>query len=63
MGRYTLQELMVIEAARHILDRDVVFVGGGLPLLATTFAQRTHAANLCFVVESGAIAEVASGGV
>jgi len=56
MGHYTLQELMVIEAARHILDGDVVFVGGGLPLLATTFAQRTHAANLCFVVESGAIA-------
>lgn len=47
---------MVIEAARQIRDGDVVFVGTGLPLLATTFAQRTHAPNLCFVVESGAIA-------
>ncbi len=53
---FTLQELMVIEAARQIRDGDVVFVGTGLPLLATTFAQRTHAPNLCFVVESGAIA-------
>jgi len=55
---YTLEELMVIEAARHINDGDVVFVGGGLPLPATTFAQRTHAPNLCFVVESGAIAPI-----
>jgi glutaconate CoA-transferase subunit B len=55
-SEYTLQELMVIEAARRIRDGDVVFVGTGLPLLATTFAQRTHAPNLCFVVESGAIA-------
>jgi glutaconate CoA-transferase subunit B len=47
---------MVIEAARQIRDGDVVFVGTGLPLLATTFAQRTHAPTLCFVVESGAIA-------
>jgi glutaconate CoA-transferase subunit B len=53
---WTLDELMVIEAARQIRDGDVVFVGTGLPLLATTFAQRTHAPNLCFVVESGAIA-------
>lgn len=56
MSDYTLEELMVIEAARQIRDGDVVFVGTGLPLLATTFAQRRHAPNLCFVVESGAIA-------
>jgi glutaconate CoA-transferase subunit B len=55
MRSYSLQELMVIEAARHIDDGDVVFVGAGLPLLATTFAQRSHAPHLCFVVESGAI--------
>jgi len=56
MTDYTLQELMVIEAARQIRDGDVVFVGTGLPLLATAFAQRTHAPGLCFVVETGAIA-------
>ena len=53
---YTRQELMVIEAARHVRDGDVVFVGTGLPLLATTFAQRTHAPNLVCVIESGVIA-------
>jgi len=53
---YSPQELMVIEAARHIRDGDVVFVGTGLPLLATTFAQRTHARNVVCVIESGVIA-------
>ncbi len=53
---YSRQELMVIEAARHVRDGDVVFVGTGLPLLATTLAQRTHAPNLVCVVESGVIA-------
>src|SRR5437879_8194006 len=47
---------MVLEAARHIRDGDVVFVGTGLPLLATTFAQRTHAPNVVCVIESGVIA-------
>ncbi len=53
---YTRQELMVIESARHVRDGDVVFVGTGLPLLATTLAQRTHAPNMVCVIESGVIA-------
>ncbi len=53
---YSRQELMVIEAARHIRDGDVVFVGTGLPLLATTLAQRTHAPHVVCVIESGVIA-------
>lgn len=53
---YSRQELMVIEAARHVRDGDIVFVGTGLPLLATTFAQRTHAPNVVCVIESGVIA-------
>ena len=47
---------MVIEAARHVRDDDVVFVGTGLPLLATTLAQRTHAPHVVCVIESGVIA-------
>jgi glutaconate CoA-transferase subunit B len=47
---------MVIEAARHLQDGDVVFVGTGLPLLATTLAQRTHAPHVVMVIESGVIA-------
>jgi len=46
----------VIEAARHVRDGDVVFVGTGLPLLAATLAQRTHAPNVVCVIESGVIA-------
>ena len=53
---YSRQELMVIEAARHVRDGDVVFVGTGLPLLATTLAQRTHAPGVVCVIESGVIA-------
>ncbi len=55
---YSRQELMVIEAARHVRDGDVVFVGTGLPLLATTLAQRTHAPNVVCVIESGVIAPI-----
>lgn len=54
--KYSRQELMVIEAARHVRDDDVVFVGTGLPLLATTLAQRTHAPRVVCVIESGVIA-------
>ncbi len=50
------QELMVIEAARRLRDGEVVFVGTGLPLLATTLAQRTHAPHIVMVIESGVIA-------
>jgi glutaconate CoA-transferase subunit B len=56
MRDFTNQELMVIEAARHIQDGFVVLVGTGLPMVATTFAQKTHAPALICVVESGPIA-------
>ncbi|MFQ5849603.1 MAG: CoA-transferase subunit beta [Candidatus Binatia bacterium] len=54
-GGYELNELMVIEAARHIEDGDVVMVGTGLPMVATTLAMKTHAPDLVAIVESGAI--------
>lgn len=53
---YTREELMVIEAARRLRDGDIVLVGTGLPLLATTLAQRTHAPNVVMIIESGVIA-------
>ena len=49
-------ELMVIEASRHIEDYDVVFSGTGFPLVSTMFAQKTHAPHICYVVETGPIA-------
>lgn len=52
---YGLNELMIIEAARHIRNGDVVMVGTGLPMVATTFAMKAHAPDLVAVVESGPI--------
>ena len=49
-------ELMVVEASRHIRDGDVVLVGTGLPMVAGLLAQRTHAPNMCYVVETGPVA-------
>ena len=56
MAKFSLDELMVIEASRYIEDYEVVFSGTGLPLISTMFAQKTHAPHLCYVVETGPIA-------
>jgi len=55
-AEYSRQELMVIETARRLRNGEVVFVGTGLPLLATALAQRTHAPNVVMIIESGVIA-------
>jgi len=52
---YTTQELMVSAAAREIKDGEVVFVGIGLPVLATMLAQRTHAPNIVMIYEAGVV--------
>ena len=52
---YTLNELMIIESARHIRDGETVFVGTGMPMVAALYAQKTHARNMCFIVETGPI--------
>ena len=52
---FPLDELMVIEAARHIRDGETVFVGTGMPMVAGLYALKTHAPNMCFVVETGPI--------
>lgn len=49
------REYLVMEGARQIRDGDVVIVGTGLPLLAATLAQRTHAPHAKLVIESGVV--------
>jgi glutaconate CoA-transferase subunit B len=49
------REILVLEGARQIRDGDVVIVGTGLPLLAATLAQRTHAPGARLVIESGVV--------
>jgi glutaconate CoA-transferase subunit B len=52
---YTLNELMVCAAAREIRDREVVFVGMRLPLIAFVVAKRAHAPNAVGLFENGVI--------
>jgi len=52
---YTLSELMVCAAAREIRDRELVFVGMRLPLIAFVVAKKTHAPNAIGLFENGVI--------
>jgi glutaconate CoA-transferase, subunit B len=52
---YTLTELMVVTAAREIKDKEVVFVGMRLPLIAFVVAKQTHAPNAIGLFENGVI--------
>src|SRR6202035_3362341 len=53
--QYTLNELMVVAAAREIKDRELVFVGMRLPLIAFVVANKTHAPNAIGLFENGII--------
>jgi len=50
---YTLTELMAVAAAREIHDKEIVFVGTGLPMLGAMLAQNTHAPNLVIIFQAG----------
>ncbi|HLY99835.1 MAG TPA: CoA-transferase [Candidatus Angelobacter sp.] len=52
---YTLNELMVVAAAREIQDNEVVFVGMRLPLIAFVVAKKTHAPNATGLFENGVV--------
>jgi glutaconate CoA-transferase, subunit B len=48
-------EVMTVAAARELTDRNVCFVGIGLPSTAANLARRTHAPDTVLVYESGTI--------
>ncbi|MHB8764069.1 MAG: CoA-transferase subunit beta [Deferrisomatales bacterium] len=52
---YTPGELMIARAAQEIRDREVVFVGMRLPLLAFLLARRTHAPEAVGLFENGVL--------
>lgn len=52
---WTADEMMAVAAARHLKDKEVCFVGIGLPSTAANLARRSHAPNLVLVYESGTI--------
>src|SRR3954451_4074617 len=51
--QYTLNELMVVAAAREIKEGEIVFVGMRLPLIAFVVAKKTHAPNAIGLFENG----------
>ena len=52
-GDYTLMEMMVVQASRLIRDGEVVFVGTGLPMIASMLAINLHAPRAVLCCEAG----------
>jgi glutaconate CoA-transferase subunit B len=53
--KYTLDELLIIAAAREIRDGERVILGVGLPTTAGAMAKATFAPNAVLMMESGII--------
>ena len=51
----SLRELMIVAAARHIRDGEVVFTGMRLPLLAFCLAKTLHAPRAIGLFEAGVV--------
>jgi glutaconate CoA-transferase subunit B len=52
---YTIKEQMIVSAARHIQDTDIIYAGVGLPNVAVLLAKLTHAPNATVFYETGII--------
>jgi glutaconate CoA-transferase subunit B len=60
---YTPQEMIVVAGARILEDKKVVFVGTGLPMIATLLARRTHAPGIIPVFEAGSVGPTLDSGL
>lgn len=56
----TLNEMMVISAARALSNHDICFVGIGPPSAACNLARLTHAPEITLIYESGTIGSAPS---
>ncbi len=52
---YSSTEMLACVASNILEDKKSVFVGTGLPMIASMLAQRTHAPNLLLFFEAGSI--------
>lgn len=52
---YTAQEIIVVAGSKVLEDNKIVFVGTGLPMVASLLAKLTHAPGLIPVFEAGAV--------
>jgi glutaconate CoA-transferase subunit B len=52
---YTAADQMIVSAARLIKDKEVVYVGTGLPMVTAVLAKHTHAPNCTIVIQNGTV--------
>lgn len=52
---YSAADQMVVAAAHQIKNHDVVYVGLGLPFLASLLAKYTHAPDCTIIIENGIV--------
>ena len=58
MHEFSSSEIMVTRAAKELKNREVIFVGIGLPNLACNLARKLQAPELTLIYESGAVGAV-----
>ena len=58
MSEYNSYEMISYAGSRIMEDGKVVFVGTGLPIIASMHAQLTHAPKLLMVYEAGSLAPI-----
>ncbi len=54
-GKYNLREYLAFVGSSVLEDKKSVFVGTGLPIIASMLAQRTHAPGLFIIFEAGGL--------
>jgi len=55
---YNLAELLACVASHLLEDNKSIFVGTGLPMIASMLAQRTHAPHLLIIFEAGGVGPI-----
>jgi len=58
MPEYTPFEMIAYTGSRVLEDEKIVFVGAGLPIIASMHAQLTHAPNLGIIFEAGPLTPI-----
>jgi acyl CoA:acetate/3-ketoacid CoA transferase beta subunit len=57
-NRYNLRQFLAFSGASVLEDKKSVFVGTGLPIIASMLAQKTHAPSLFIVFEAGGLGPI-----
>jgi len=54
-NEYTYMEMLAVAVSQEMEDGAFAFVGTGLPLLAASLAQQTHAKDITIILEAGTV--------